>query len=659
MGQGTKDSTRNLQHTLDSVQVTARKIVPFIKRQDETTLLDISFISVLPKILGNTDPLHYLQTIPGISTNNEYDAGIHIMGCGTGHNLVGINAVPVYNPGHLLGLFSTFNPSHFQSLTLATSPARASFTDRIGGVVSLNSIDTISSRVHGNVAVGPMSSQGTLLLPVFKKSELVISARLAYLNLLYGKWLTFDGDKFKYDFNDVNLTYLWQPNDKDKLSFDFYYGGDHVKLNMPYYPANLNLNWSNVLLSSQWEHYYSQTSMTRRQIYITSYSNDTKFLRGDQLLLLPCKITTIGLRNNSQLSRLALGYEARYHFIEPQSPAISGYYTNSNTNTEEKAGEVSVFADYRIGGESVYAVLGGRECAYWQQGQKVSFHFAPNLSFHLVGASSKLSLSLYRRWQNLHQTGISQIGLPFEFWVGADNTILPQYADGASILGEKSFGKNGYTFSVELFYKKLYNQIHYSGDLLDFSKSSYSLYDYIRQGKGSNYGVSVMLNKRFGRIYGWLSYTYTHTSRSLDMGDGEECFPASNDRPHELNIVLSYKANRHLVLSGTFVYASGTPFTAPKSFYAINGTIVSQYNGYNQNRLPAYSRLDLSADYTFRRVRDREYGINVSVYNSLNHRNPIFYSLGFYEDDTAKSYYYKPLEFAIKVLPSISFYYKF
>lgn len=147
--QNLKDSTYEKSQSLNDVNITAKKISSFLKRQDATTKLDITFINTLPKILGNTDPIHYLQTMPGISTNNEYDAGIHIMGCSTGHNLVGINGIPVYNAGHLLGLFSTFNPSHFQSLTVATSPTSADFTERIGGMVSLNSIDTISHKIHG------------------------------------------------------------------------------------------------------------------------------------------------------------------------------------------------------------------------------------------------------------------------------------------------------------------------------------------------------------------------------------------------------------------------------------------------------------------------------------------------------------------------------
>lgn len=115
--QNLKDSTYEKSQSLNDVNITAKKISSFLKRQDATTKLDITFINTLPKILGNTDPIHYLQTMPGISTNNEYDAGIHIMGCSTGHNLVGINGIPVYTP-------DTFLDCSQHSILLISNPSQ-------------------------------------------------------------------------------------------------------------------------------------------------------------------------------------------------------------------------------------------------------------------------------------------------------------------------------------------------------------------------------------------------------------------------------------------------------------------------------------------------------------------------------------------------------
>lgn len=84
--------------------------------------------------------------------------------------------------------------------------------------------------IHGELSVGPMSSQGTLKMPIGKRSLLLVSARAAYLNLLYSKWLEVDGDKINYDFSDYNLSYVTQINDRNILKFEAYWGYDNAKL---------------------------------------------------------------------------------------------------------------------------------------------------------------------------------------------------------------------------------------------------------------------------------------------------------------------------------------------------------------------------------------------------------------------------------------------
>jgi hypothetical protein len=106
----------------------------------------------------------------------------------------------------------------------------------------------------------------------------------------------------------------------------------------------------------------------------------------------------------------------------------------------------------------------------------------------------------------------------------------------------------------------------------------------------------------------------------------------------------------------TCVFASGTPFTAPKMFYVINRNIVSEYAEHNANRLRPYFRLDGSVNYHFNPTRHiHEHGLNFSVYNMTAHENDLFYYMGFSE----KSFEYTRTTFLMKVLPSISYYLKF
>ena len=108
------DSTTLQMQELDNVTIVRKRVSSSLKGNFSTTLQwDMKMMHDLPKILGNADPMHYTQLLPGVQTCSEYDAGLHVQGCDNSHNLVAIADVPIYNASHLLGFFSIFNASHF------------------------------------------------------------------------------------------------------------------------------------------------------------------------------------------------------------------------------------------------------------------------------------------------------------------------------------------------------------------------------------------------------------------------------------------------------------------------------------------------------------------------------------------------------------------
>lgn len=222
--------TDTLNHYgLQDVEIRGKRLRSQLREIEGASIINMQLMDDMPHILGNADPMHYAQLLPGVQTNSEYDAGLHIQGCDNSHNSVSLGGVPIYNAAHLLGFFSIFNAGHFNEMSLLKSPASASFPNRLGGSVDmltptwLGAEDGLSAGgTHGELSVGPMSSQGTLRLPLGRRSLLLLSARAAYLNLLYSKWLEVDGDEVKYDFSDYNLSYITQIDDANVLKLEGY-----------------------------------------------------------------------------------------------------------------------------------------------------------------------------------------------------------------------------------------------------------------------------------------------------------------------------------------------------------------------------------------------------------------------------------------------------
>lgn len=645
--------------TLDSTNILNQVVIfgeksDFLSLQNGEIKLDMKMMDMMPNILGNADPLHYLRFLPGIQMNNEYDAGLHIQGCDNGHNMVSVDGIPIYNPGHLLGIFSTFNTSHYKYVQINTHPFSSKSPNRLGGDVDMKLCDELPRKANGIFSVGPISSQGTARIPLSDNSAVFLSGRVSYLNMFYSRWLDIDGSKVKYNFGDLNVTYLHKINKKSTLWIDGYYGGDRVHVDDSFYEIDLSMEWDNKMISAHLKTEINEYLKFHQKIFVSNYENRMFFKSDYFTLRIPSGITTYGYMADVKYKRMKMGVNACHHNIELQSPSVSNFYQDTSIKDKQQSQEISAYAECSKSWKSFLFEMGirgscfhGNDITQLLADPSASIIFEPKENWNIA-------LTGYQRHQFLSQTGITSMGLPSEFWISSTKACPPQMIRGLSLKWQFFYG-NRYSLFLEGFYKKLYNQIEYIGDLLDFKDTRYELNNFLFPSKGENYGLSINLSKRTGKIVGWVNYTYTHARRSADhpiLGDN---YSPSHERPHELDIVTTYKHSNKLHFGATLVYASGTAFTAPTAFYYNNGNIVSQFSDYNANRLPGYLRLDLSTNFYFKNMENKTSGVNFSLYNALNVGNPLLYRLKIYDNE----YEYQRLTFVMKIMPSISFFYKF
>ncbi|NVB78728.1 MAG: TonB-dependent receptor [Kofleriaceae bacterium] len=118
------------------------------------------------------------------------------------------------------------------------------------------------------------------------------------------------------------------------------------------------------------------------------------------------------------------------------------------------------------------------------------------------------------------------------------------------------------------------------------------------EGRGTTSGAELLGTYRRGPWFGWLSYSYSHSTRVDHPGDERRLF--SYDQPHSLNAAASWKGKRWQV-GGRFQLYSGLPYTP-----AIGSILDSDRNIYiplyadvNSERAPIHHQLDLRVDYSW------------------------------------------------------------
>lgn len=650
-----------LSRDLPNVSVSGRRVNTYLQTVRGASVVSMEMMRQMPRILGNADPIHYAMMLPGVQTNSEYDAGLHIQGCDNSHNMVSIGGVPIYNASHLLGFFSVFNATHYSDMRLDKSAGV--FVGRLGGSLDMRSADTLVTTWGGDLSVGPMSSQGTLRVPLTPKSDLILSARAAYLNLLYSRWLTIDDQQLRYSFCDYNLTYTFRTDPRNTVTAEAYFGGDRVGVKDAAYTMDSRLRWSNFMGAVRWRH-ASDGAVLEQSAWHTAYRNRFRLTQTNIAVSLPSDISTTGYRAQLTLGRTIVGAEAAVHAILPQTPQTDGLIMrNSAEQRRLHPVELSASVTHTLAVGRRLEVTPGLRLGMFSSGSeepsapvKTFFSADPYVSATLhIMRSSTLTFAAAVKHQNLFKTGFSQLGLPTEFWIPAGAGRRPQYSYDLSLLFETVSSGRMWRLSAEVYHKWLRHQLEYDGNVFDFIFSEYNLADALLHGRGTNYGVNIMLEKRKGRLTGWLSYSVGRAWRRFPGTKYTGKYPASHERIHELNAVATFRLARRWSIGATMVAASGTPYTAPERFYLINNNIITEFGEHNGCRIGTYARLDLSASYDFSVRGRRRSGINVSLYNVTMHNNELFRRLKIYKDRFAN----KPFSFVLNIMPSVNYYYSF
>lgn len=641
--------------SLDSVTVRGTRYrSPVRQIGNGVTIWDISGLSELPQILGNADPMHYVQMLPGVQTNNEYRSGISIEGCDNQHSAIMIDGIPIYNVSHLLGFFSTFNSAHFASMSIAKGLVSAASPNRLGGLLEMAHDWSMPDTVSGSVSLGLVSSQGTVALPINRKTLVKASLRTSYINFLYSRWLRADGQQVEYSFYDVNVSLFRSLNDKNRILIDFYSGSDDADFIQDHYAANVKAGWGNTMGGLHWL-YSNGKDSAKTTAYFTHYNCQCSLDMQEMAYRMPSSIYDFGLKSEYGCERWRCGFEAILHTINPQSLVHQGaFFADGKRMPTMQSLETSFFCDFNQQLTGGFSIREGVRGSLYKKGRTAYGAIDPSFSIQYETGSSLLSATYALRHQYLFQTGFSDSGLPTEFWISASKDFKPQYTHEFTTGYTRFLYGHRLKVSVDLFYRQLFNQLGYKGSILDYVNEDYDIYKSLMHGKGKNYGFSLMLNKCSGRLTGWVSYTFTRARRSFDEISQRRSYPASHERPHELTALATYTLNDSWSFGGSLVYASGTPFTAAKSLYLLNNNIVLQYGDYNASRLKPYLRFDVSVNYRW--GKEKEHGLNLSAYNVTSHDNELFYYLRTKSDG---SFVYRPKSFVLNILPSFSYNYKF
>lgn len=644
--------------SLDRSVVTGRLKMPLISSDKGVSgTVNVEKIKAIPSFMGNADPIRFVRLLPSIQLNTEIDGGLYLQGSEHSHTQVSQGGVPIYGAGHMLGLFSVFNASHFKGMRYSTSAGQIR---RLGGVIDMELIDTVARKVTGDLSLGLLSAQGTFQIPTGQESALILTARRTFINLVYGNWLKYDNNPIHYGFSDANLTWIWKPSARDKIWVDAFGSMDKMSLMYSGLIDGCEAMWYNGLGALHWNHYYPGGATLKQSAYVTLTGLQSAMEAAGALGKLPSFMQEYGYKATLSWVGWEFGAHANYRRVQPQYRVVENFSNLNSTGAEplQRGIESVIYARYeRSLGYWLTAKAGLGAEWFHSTGGHNYWGLTPEASLEAdLAEGGTLGAHYALRRQNLFYIGYTNTGTPSEFWIMAGKYSDPQWSHNLSLTYNLDIPRWDSSISAEVYYRRLHNQMEYAASILDAVLGDLALEQSLLKGQGRAYGLNLMFQKQAGHFVGWISYAYARSLRSFDGSTHEGEYPSSHERVHELDVVGTYDFGTW-DLGATLVAASGTPYTRAESFYVMGDRLICNYGSYNGNNLPPYVKLDMSMNWYFLRTRRSRGGVNVSLYNVLCRENAVGYGLHIAKDFTY--YQFTPTSFALKCLPSIAFFYKF
>lgn len=665
--------------TLKEVMVYATDSNATVSQDVSVDLINTSDIKRLPSLGGEKDLLRTTHLLPGVQTGTDGVGGIYVRGGNAGQNLILIDGVPVYYISHAVGLFSIFNTEAVRTAKLVKGGFPARYGGRISSVLDIRTKEGNMKEINAWANLGLLTGSAGVEGPLVRnKSSFFLSGRLSYLDMYLKPYSANlkneigESGETTYDFFDLNAKINYTFSDEDRVYLSFYSGGDVFldvgeefrKLSIEdegeeyifdyHYKYHQSLEWNNKVGALRWNHLFSDKLFGNTSITYSKLDVGFDFSTLDSLTQEDSKealfktyaqglyrtgIEDLGIHldfdlvpSSAHYLRFGLsvhnknfnpGAVINNEILEddPDNEAVSEWVKaveyNAYFEDEFSIGKWSINAGLRANVQSVikrnYRILEPRLSVRWQTFPKWSFKAAYS-----------------RTSQFIHLLSSSGIGLPTDLWVPSTDKIAPQlasqYVAGTTI----DLGKH-FVLDMEVYYKKMKN-------LLSFSEGA-SLYNdwrnNVTQGEGSSYGTELLLKRTKGKTTGWLAYTLSFTDRVFERINFGNPYPFKYDRRHDLKIMVAHRFNPVFEITGNWIYSTGFAYNLPLEKFSIplseylpvdHPAPIIDFGTKNQNRMPAYHRLDLNLNIYLDKKRV-DHLISAGITNVYDKKNPLYYQL--------------------------------
>ena len=121
--------------------------------------------------------------MPGVHGEGEGSGGFEVRGGNASQNLIQIDGITLYNPTHVMGVFSTFNDDAIGNAVLYKGPIPAVYGGVTAGVLETSLAPGDMQDYNGSLTVGLLAAKIKAAGPIVKdRLSFAVTARRSYVD---------------------------------------------------------------------------------------------------------------------------------------------------------------------------------------------------------------------------------------------------------------------------------------------------------------------------------------------------------------------------------------------------------------------------------------------------------------------------------------------
>jgi hypothetical protein len=583
---------------LPAVVVKGRSQRPIGSRQ----VLTRDEIRTVPGTAG--DAMKALQALPGVASTDDSSSAPAVRGARPVDNLYYVDFLPVGYLFHMGGLVSTLHTDLVQRFDLYSAVYGPEYGDAIGAVLDVNLRSPRTDRLGGSFNMGLLGADLLVEGPVNDRQSFYFAAKRSFIDLLVDHVGNESGVVMSVpSYWDYQGKYVWRLNAGHRLTFSATGAADSVDFRVaptataarqePLLAGDSAIDTAYGTQALVWDGdlgiFQNKLAVGRTRDRNTSrvgsavsatLRGTTNFLR-EQLRFSPADghDTTVGL--SVEASRIAYDIDARNARCTEFEPDCD------YTSADRQQARDTVHANFG----NVYAAHRWQFASDWAV--NVGVHHTRDRYLGRQYTEPRLGVE----WTMLPDTTLTaawgrhnQFPAGEQVIAGFGNTGLQRLRAEHSVLGLQQQLDRGWSWKVEA-YEKRFSDLVVADPLVN----------YVNGGSGWSRGFELLVKKDRiggGRLSGWLSLSLSRARRHHDV-TGQE-FPFDFDQPVIAHLVTQYRQSERWLFGAKWSYHSGSPDTPVVGAYRdVDGRVRPVYGALNSERLPAYHRLDLRADWRY------------------------------------------------------------